>query len=207
MAMGVKVTKYTIVACLIFFLMVAESASAHPGRTDAYGGHNCYVGSCAGTYHYHNGGYIEDDYYDQGYEFGNNDALDNNYDYITSNATYEGGSDGYDVGFRGESEEYHPDAPDWICDDVTFEFRPNEYEDYISGVNDGFMEGCREIANTSYADAYSSSYSEGYATYEEQIAAEDEYDSISSSSSNSWGWILFIGGIAVIVGWRSWRED
>lgn len=30
--------------------------SAHSGRTDSSGGHNCYVGSCAGTYHYHNGG-------------------------------------------------------------------------------------------------------------------------------------------------------
>jgi len=30
---------------------------AHSGRTDSSGGHNCNVGSCAGTYHYHNGGY------------------------------------------------------------------------------------------------------------------------------------------------------
>lgn len=28
----------------------------HSGRTDSSGGHNCRVGSCAGTYHYHNGG-------------------------------------------------------------------------------------------------------------------------------------------------------
>jgi hypothetical protein len=50
--------------CLgILFSIVAlnmgiySPVSAHSGRTDAYGGHNCYVGSCAGTYHYHNGGY------------------------------------------------------------------------------------------------------------------------------------------------------
>lgn len=30
---------------------------AHSGRTDSSGGHNCYTGPCAGTYHYHNGGY------------------------------------------------------------------------------------------------------------------------------------------------------
>lgn len=29
---------------------------AHSGRTDSSGGHNCNVGSCAGTYHYHSGG-------------------------------------------------------------------------------------------------------------------------------------------------------
>ena len=42
------------VICLLF--MGAASVSAHSGRTDSRGGHNCNVGSCAGTYHYHNGG-------------------------------------------------------------------------------------------------------------------------------------------------------
>lgn len=32
------------------------AALAHSGGTDSSGGHNCNVGSCAGTYHYHNGG-------------------------------------------------------------------------------------------------------------------------------------------------------
>lgn len=40
----------------ILFLFVASGVSAHSGRTDSSGGHNCNVGSCAGTYHYHNGG-------------------------------------------------------------------------------------------------------------------------------------------------------
>lgn len=30
--------------------------NAHGGGLDGSGGHNCYVGSCAGTYHYHSGG-------------------------------------------------------------------------------------------------------------------------------------------------------
>jgi len=30
--------------------------NAHGGGLDGSGGHNCYVGSCAGTYHYHGGG-------------------------------------------------------------------------------------------------------------------------------------------------------
>ena len=32
---------------------VSSSANAHGGGLDGNGGHNCYVGSCAGTYHYH----------------------------------------------------------------------------------------------------------------------------------------------------------
>ncbi len=43
------------VFCL-FVLVVASPAEAHSGRTDSNGGHNCNVGACAGTYHYHNGG-------------------------------------------------------------------------------------------------------------------------------------------------------
>jgi len=39
------------------FLSGAHNTFAHSGRTDSSGGHNCYVGACAGTYHYHNGGY------------------------------------------------------------------------------------------------------------------------------------------------------
>ena len=40
---------------LVFF--IPKNISAHSGRTDSSGGHNCNVGACAGTYHYHNGGY------------------------------------------------------------------------------------------------------------------------------------------------------
>lgn len=44
------------VVVLVILLLPASSVGAHSGRTDANGGHNCYVGACAGTYHYHNGG-------------------------------------------------------------------------------------------------------------------------------------------------------
>ena len=38
-------------------VMLAPSTGfAHSGGTDSNGGHNCNVGACAGTYHYHNGG-------------------------------------------------------------------------------------------------------------------------------------------------------
>ena len=32
-----------------------NEAQAHGGGLDSSGGHNCYVGSCAGSYHYHRG--------------------------------------------------------------------------------------------------------------------------------------------------------
>jgi endonuclease YncB( thermonuclease family) len=43
-------------ACFLVVLFFANETLAHSGRTDSSGGHNCNVGSCAGTYHYHNGG-------------------------------------------------------------------------------------------------------------------------------------------------------
>lgn len=41
---------------VLFSTLSITTADAHSGRTDAYGGHNCRTGSCAGSYHYHNGG-------------------------------------------------------------------------------------------------------------------------------------------------------
>ena len=43
--------------CLLAFISTG-SVNAHSGRTDSSGGHNCNVGACAGTYHYHNGGIV-----------------------------------------------------------------------------------------------------------------------------------------------------
>lgn len=43
-------------AIILVLLILPASVSAHSGRTDSSGGHNCNVGACAGTYHYHNGG-------------------------------------------------------------------------------------------------------------------------------------------------------
>lgn len=49
--------KNKVVGILVLvFLALPVQALAHSGRTDSSGGHNCNVGSCAGTYHYHNGG-------------------------------------------------------------------------------------------------------------------------------------------------------
>ncbi|MBP9687247.1 YHYH domain-containing protein [Candidatus Woesebacteria bacterium] len=41
---------------LVLFLAFPSIVSAHSGRTNSSGCHNCNVGSCAGTYHCHGGG-------------------------------------------------------------------------------------------------------------------------------------------------------
>lgn len=46
-----------VLITLFLILLFPKSASAHSGRTDSFGCHNCYTGSCAGEYHCHNGGY------------------------------------------------------------------------------------------------------------------------------------------------------
>ena len=52
-----KMKKYiSILSIIILLLLSSTPTHAHSGRTDSSGGHNCYVGACAGTYHYHNGG-------------------------------------------------------------------------------------------------------------------------------------------------------
>ncbi len=48
--------KKTLVMVYILLLVSVSGVYAHSGRTDSSGGHNCNVGACAGTYHYHNGG-------------------------------------------------------------------------------------------------------------------------------------------------------
>ena len=42
-----------ILIIIFLFLISVASVEAHSGGLDSYGGHNCRVGACAGTYHYH----------------------------------------------------------------------------------------------------------------------------------------------------------
>ncbi len=57
-----------ILLALLFLLISSTAAYGHSGRTDANGGHNCYTGACAGTYHYHNDGYESEPEYEEEYE-------------------------------------------------------------------------------------------------------------------------------------------
>ncbi len=51
-----KLILVSVAIVAIVGIILPSAIFAHSGRTDSSGGHNCNVGSCAGTYHYHNGG-------------------------------------------------------------------------------------------------------------------------------------------------------
>jgi hypothetical protein len=48
-----RTNKFVTALMLIFVFLPAPVVSAHGGGLDSSGGHNCNVGSCAGTYHCH----------------------------------------------------------------------------------------------------------------------------------------------------------
>ena len=48
----IMISLFLVVFCCCYYNIVF----AHGGGLDQSGGHNCYVGSCKGTYHYHQGG-------------------------------------------------------------------------------------------------------------------------------------------------------
>lgn len=45
--------KFSLLVIALSASLAPIVASAHGGGLDSNGGHNCYVGACAGTYHYH----------------------------------------------------------------------------------------------------------------------------------------------------------
>lgn len=48
--------KKVAIALLFLLILFPSAVSAHSGRTDAYGCHNCYTSYCYGEYHCHGGG-------------------------------------------------------------------------------------------------------------------------------------------------------
>jgi hypothetical protein len=51
----VKIAIVGLIGLTVAIFAQANVANGHGGGLDSDGGHNCYVGSCAGTYHYHRG--------------------------------------------------------------------------------------------------------------------------------------------------------
>ena len=48
-----KLSKALFTLLLLPVALASNIVSAHGGGLDSNGGHNCNVGACAGTYHYH----------------------------------------------------------------------------------------------------------------------------------------------------------
>lgn len=55
--MNIQRLSLLLITLVFLPFFIPKNISAHSGRTDSSGGHNCNVGACAGTYHYHNSGY------------------------------------------------------------------------------------------------------------------------------------------------------
>ena len=104
-----EITKWLIIGVVVVILICTYifNASAHSGRTDAYGGH---WNRSTGTYHYHSGGVVSKNYntgpapndrYDDGYDAGYNKGYGEGYE--------SGRKNGYELGHKNgykEGDEY-----------------------------------------------------------------------------------------------------
>jgi len=210
-------TKTKAVLFLIFLLLFLTSNNvlAHSGRTDANGGHNCYVGSCAGTYHYHNGG-------DGGGSSGGlseaaqariagaDFARTENRATIESSASVEGTQQGNSDGLAGTSVPYGKnDSIEHCSQEVTFTNAVSAI--YKEAFQSLYTTTCIHVYDDAYRAAYQTANLSSRTTFEENqakaLAAKEEED---VNSSDSWlGWLIlggFIGLPLIGAGWESIRK-
>jgi len=190
---------------------ITAAASAHSGRTDANGGHNCNVGSCAGTYHYHNGGsnyQSSNSYRIEGLTNGQNHAKREKAS-IESTSESAGSNAGYSAAITGEAEDYYPPAPDYICD-TDFTFDAGTPQEYKTNYNSGWNLVCSDIADSKYRTAYALGYQQGAEDTEENNPANST-DSEETDSNNDWiPWVVIGGfyGLPILgaVGGSIWEK-
>lgn len=185
---------FAIILSTLFF---SFPSSAHSGRTDSNGGHNCNVGSCAGTYHYHNGGGYEPEepnYYDEGFTNGNSHA-EREESNIVSLATVDAENDGSSDGESDDGSSYYGMNMSSTCEkDFTFDgYSPEEYQDAYS---EGFYDVCSSIYERTYESVYDTAYEEAHQEYIELAEAESEAEELAVEESNDsdlWNSIVSIG--------------
>jgi len=186
-----------LIAILSVCVLITSPALAHPGNTDASGGHTCRTnceswGLSYGEYHYHNGGYYEEDYYDQGSEAGV-EFVDENLSYIVSNAENKGQTDGSEDGTSGDSEDESPDS-DSICSDVNFQ-DDSSPQDYYDGFMDSYSDSCKDIYNEKYSSSYVTAYAAALELYEEDLASDETVEKGDEEDSN---WLTALLPYAII---------
>lgn len=181
-------------------LITSPKIYAHSGRTDANGGHNCYVGACAGTYHYHNGGGGSSssapstpNYIDLGLANGKAHAVREaeNIRTQTRDAAYHAGEA---AGQSGNSKGLMI-PPSHICD-VNFNFDAGTSQTYQSWYKTGWSNECNSIARSAYEPSYDAGYVKGAETKAAAVAAAESTRKASDNSSND-GWIWAILGAFV----------
>jgi hypothetical protein len=176
-----------IILFSLMFLLMPSYVMAHPGNTDASGGHTCRTncedwGLNYGEYHYHDGSSSNDSQsdYDAGYERG----YDTAYGYASKCQEYEWnweGSQDYGDGFEDGIDTGHADGTE-VCEQ-------NSYDAGFSDANDDSENGLeydeeRNFEDTYQFDAYIEGYSDGYDEdmFSEAVAGEEaSYDAQSTS--------------------------
>ena len=150
-------------AVIFCFMLVFTCASAHPGRTDASGGH---WDHSTGEYHYHHGfeahlhpdGVCPYDYID----------LTGSMSGLSSTSSTFASADTVSVPYEGDPGDYGPEA-EW------------EFETKRDAHHSGFEWGVEYSHDSNNPD---SAFSEGYAEGYEQ-GAQDNYDSAYEDGRNA----------------------
>lgn len=175
MDMAVKATKTLLIVLSLFsfIAMSTETTYSHSGRTDSSGGHNCYVGSCAGTYHYHNGGgYSPPSDYEQGAAAGRAFAYGDNRPNIESSAQVEGNHEGDKDGQTGYTSTPTRDDSVEHCSPQRRFTGGDPSQSYKNGFMSTFTPACIEIYKSKFDTAYKSANTLALKSYEEKQAKE-----------------------------------
>ncbi len=213
MSYGIKKIVAGIVltlASVAFIILTTVGVKAHSGRTDSNGGHNCNVGSCAGTYHYHNGGSSytpppAPDYITEGSNNGKAHALREEQNIISRTKT-AGYNAGYSDGYSGKSKNFFMQVPDFICN-ISFTFEPGTNDIYKTWYKNGYANNCSNIARTVFQTNYNLGYDEG-----KESAPDTSNKNIqpSADASNEWlSWTIIGGffGLPLLgAGWEALKK-
>ena len=189
--------KTSIVASLLLIsaFSLSISVSAHPGRTDAQGGH---YETSTGKYHYHHG-YSAHQHpngicpYDSSIHTLNPlpnlpslPKIPTDFSVEPENiSTYDDGySEGYDVGYANGWNDCYEAAQK----DIAYNYFTEDdmSEKYHEGLADGNLEG--------YDRGHSDGYDAGY--YEAEAELEEDY----AADRNTWIFLIFIASIIINYG-------
>lgn len=190
--------RFMLVIVLFIFAFLPATANAHSGRTDANGGHNCNVGACAGTYHYHNGGGgsaapSTPNYIEQGTSSGKAHAQREAVN-IRTKTTSSGYQAGYSAGISGAAANNYAIHPTSICD-TNFTFDAGTNETYKTWYKSGWVSECNTIARAVYQSGYNEGFNAGVAASSTPTtSATLGSETTNKSNSNDWIFWTVIGG-------------
>ncbi|CAM4083046.1 hypothetical protein BAMA_16710 [Bacillus manliponensis] len=178
-----------IFLCIFIWMLSPHVIYAHPGNTDANGGHTCWTnceewGLEYGEYHFHDATYKSYEYeydYEHKYEEGYNKGFDLAYSY-TSQCEEEydwwwKGHKAFGEGYEQGIEDGHEEGLS-ICYENSRQAGSNRgYSDYVN--DDGYDD---TPYKTYDYDSYEDGYAEGWSTAESEW---EEDISLSDSASDS----------------------